>query len=230
MESDPSSGRPSTSRKEEVIDQVREKVLEDCRLTVQEIVAEVGISTGSVHSILTEDLNLRRVSAKFVPKLLGATEGTSEGNFWGHARSCKSWRRIYKDHHHWWCDHHHWWWDLGLWLRPRNQVSILAMEASRINTAKGSSASSQQCESDADLFCFVFFIPVASCITNTHQKARQLTRSTICRFYVAFEKLCEESGPTYGQQRIFSSTMTMPPRSFCTCDPCFSSQKQHVTC
>ena len=35
------------------MDQVREKMLEDRRLTVQEIVAEVGISTGSVHSILT---------------------------------------------------------------------------------------------------------------------------------------------------------------------------------
>ena len=45
-------------------------MLEDRRLTVQEIVAEVGISTGSVHSILTEDLNLQRVSSKFVPKLL----------------------------------------------------------------------------------------------------------------------------------------------------------------
>ena len=32
--------------------------------------AKVGISTGSVHCILTKDLNLRRVSAKFVPKLL----------------------------------------------------------------------------------------------------------------------------------------------------------------
>ena len=70
MESDPRSGRPSTSQKKEMIDQVCEKVLEDRRLTVQDIVAEVGISTGSVHSILTEDLNLRRVSAKFVPKLL----------------------------------------------------------------------------------------------------------------------------------------------------------------
>ena len=70
VESDPRSRRPSTSRKEEVIDQVREEVLEDCHLTVQEIVAKVGISTGSVHSILTEDLNLRRVPAKFVPKLL----------------------------------------------------------------------------------------------------------------------------------------------------------------
>ena len=53
-----------------MIDQVREKMLEDRRLTVQKIVAEVGISSGSVHSIRTEDLNLRRVSAKFVPKLL----------------------------------------------------------------------------------------------------------------------------------------------------------------
>ena len=52
------------------MDQVHEKVLEDRRLTVREIAAEMGISTGSVHSILTEDLNLRRVSAKFVPKLL----------------------------------------------------------------------------------------------------------------------------------------------------------------
>ena len=52
------------------MDQVHEKVLEDRHLTIQEIVAEVGISTSSVHSILTEDLNLRKVSAKFVPKLL----------------------------------------------------------------------------------------------------------------------------------------------------------------
>ena len=37
---------------------------------IQEIGTEVGISTGSVCTILTEDLNLRRVSAKFVPKLL----------------------------------------------------------------------------------------------------------------------------------------------------------------
>ena len=52
------------------MDKVCEKVLEDCRLTVQEIVVKVEISTGSAHSILTEDLNLQRVSTKFVPKLL----------------------------------------------------------------------------------------------------------------------------------------------------------------
>ena len=52
------------------MDQVREKVLEDLRLTVQEIVAELRISIGSVPSIVTKSLNRRRVSAKFVPKLL----------------------------------------------------------------------------------------------------------------------------------------------------------------
>ena len=40
VESDPRLGRPSTSRKEKVIDQVCEKVQEDRRSMVQEIVAE----------------------------------------------------------------------------------------------------------------------------------------------------------------------------------------------
>ena len=70
VESDHRSGRPSTSRNDEVMDQMHEKVLEDRHITIQEIAGELGISTGSVHTILTEDLNLRRVSAKFVPKML----------------------------------------------------------------------------------------------------------------------------------------------------------------
>jgi len=44
--------------------------MQDRRVTVRELAEEVGISTGSVHSILTDGLVLRRVSAKFVPKLL----------------------------------------------------------------------------------------------------------------------------------------------------------------
>jgi hypothetical protein len=49
---------------------VRSLILEDRRLTVGEIADKVGISTGSAHSILTEDLHMCRVVAKFVPKLL----------------------------------------------------------------------------------------------------------------------------------------------------------------
>ena len=56
VESEPRSGRPCTSRNEDVKDQVHEEVLNDRCVTVREIAVEVGISTGSVHSILTEDL------------------------------------------------------------------------------------------------------------------------------------------------------------------------------
>ena len=39
-------------------------------LTVREVAHEVGISIGSCHQIFTEKLQMRRVSAKFVPSLL----------------------------------------------------------------------------------------------------------------------------------------------------------------
>jgi len=40
------------------------------RLTVREVANEVGVSIGSCHSILTDELGMKRVSAKLVPKLL----------------------------------------------------------------------------------------------------------------------------------------------------------------
>ena len=70
VESEARSGRPSTSRNEDVIEKVHQIVMEDRRLTLREIVEEVEISRKSVYSILTEDLCMRRVSAKFIPKLL----------------------------------------------------------------------------------------------------------------------------------------------------------------
>lgn len=70
VESEPRSGRPSTSKNDAIIDQVRNLVMQNRRITIRELVDEVSISFGSIQSILTDDLGLRRVSAKFVPKLL----------------------------------------------------------------------------------------------------------------------------------------------------------------
>ena len=70
VESDARSGRPSTRRNYELIEQVRTLVMQDRRVTVRELAEGTGISTGSVHSIFTDDLAMRRVPAKFVPKLL----------------------------------------------------------------------------------------------------------------------------------------------------------------
>jgi hypothetical protein len=43
-------------------------------LNIREIADEVGISTGSAHSLVTEDLHMCRVVAKFVLKLLSWEE------------------------------------------------------------------------------------------------------------------------------------------------------------
>jgi len=68
VESDVRSDRSSTSRNEELIDQVRALAMQDCHVTVRELTEEVGLNTGSVHYILTDDLAFGRVSAKFVLK------------------------------------------------------------------------------------------------------------------------------------------------------------------
>ncbi|XP_075536154.1 protein GVQW3-like [Dermacentor variabilis] len=70
VESEPRFGRPSTCRNDQVIAEVNAVVMRDRRVTIREIAEEVGISTFSAHSIMTEDLAMKRVTAKFVPKLL----------------------------------------------------------------------------------------------------------------------------------------------------------------
>ena len=70
VESETHSSRPSTTQNKEMIEKVCQIVMEDCHLTLRKIVQEVGISRESVHSILTENLCMRRVLAKFIPKQL----------------------------------------------------------------------------------------------------------------------------------------------------------------
>ena len=70
VESDPRSGRPSISRNEEMIAKVRTIIRNNRKLTVREIADECGISMGSYNAILTDDLHMKRVCAKFVPRLL----------------------------------------------------------------------------------------------------------------------------------------------------------------
>ena len=53
---------------------VKNLVRGDRRLTLREIAEEVGISKDSAHEILRADLNMRRVAAKFVPRLLSAEQ------------------------------------------------------------------------------------------------------------------------------------------------------------
>jgi len=64
------SGRPATSRTEENIANVRQIVLENRRLTVRSISVQVNNDRERVRKIITEDLDMRKVCAKMVPKKL----------------------------------------------------------------------------------------------------------------------------------------------------------------
>ena len=64
------SGRPSTSRNEEIIAKVSTIFRNNRRLTVREVADDCGISVGSCDAILTDDMHIKRVCVKFVPRLL----------------------------------------------------------------------------------------------------------------------------------------------------------------
>lgn len=58
----------------EIIDQIHELILEDRRISAKSIAEQLGISRERVGSIIHEDLDMRKLSAKWVPKCLNADE------------------------------------------------------------------------------------------------------------------------------------------------------------
>lgn len=64
------SGRPKEVTSEEMITKIHDIVLDDPKVKVREIAEAVGISTGSVVSILHDCLGLRKLTARWVPRLL----------------------------------------------------------------------------------------------------------------------------------------------------------------
>ena len=65
-------GRPVEVSSIEMINKVHDLVLSDRRVKVREIVEAIGISQGTIFSILHEKLGLKKISARWVPRLLTA--------------------------------------------------------------------------------------------------------------------------------------------------------------
>jgi hypothetical protein len=70
VEDDKHSGRPSTSTTPEIITEVLAVIPEDRRQTIHDVCNRVGLSCGSCQHILADKLNMSRIEAKFVPRLL----------------------------------------------------------------------------------------------------------------------------------------------------------------
>jgi len=70
----PRPGRTKTVTITEIIDQIHELFLEDSRISTKSIAEQLGISRERVGSNIDEDLDMRKFSAKWVPKCLNADQ------------------------------------------------------------------------------------------------------------------------------------------------------------
>ena len=70
----PRPGRPKTVITPEIIDQIHGLIFEDRRIWAKSIAEQRGFSRERVESIILEDLDMRKLSAKWVPKCLNADQ------------------------------------------------------------------------------------------------------------------------------------------------------------
>jgi len=67
-------GRHKTVTSPDIIDLLQELILEDRRISAKSISEQLGISRERVGSIIHEDLDVRKLSAKWVPKCQNADQ------------------------------------------------------------------------------------------------------------------------------------------------------------
>ncbi|XP_076054483.1 protein GVQW3-like [Oratosquilla oratoria] len=70
LEDDPRSERPATATTQENTTRVHHMVIDDRRLTVNQIANTIGISYERVENILYKELDISKVSARWMPQLL----------------------------------------------------------------------------------------------------------------------------------------------------------------
>jgi hypothetical protein len=70
VDDDERSGRPSTGTTPKNGAEVREVIRENRRRTIQDVCNILVLSYGTCQRILSDELNMRRIAAKFVPRLL----------------------------------------------------------------------------------------------------------------------------------------------------------------
>ena len=64
------SGCPVEVTTPEIIDKIHDMVMDDRRVKVREIASAVGISNERVHNILHQHLDMTKLFARWVPRLL----------------------------------------------------------------------------------------------------------------------------------------------------------------
>jgi len=70
VQGDPRSGQPKTQRTDANVDRVRTLVRSDRRLGARVIAEELNMNRETARQIVEEDLGMRKISAKMVPRIL----------------------------------------------------------------------------------------------------------------------------------------------------------------
>jgi len=74
LEDDPCEGRPKSATTPKITEQVHDMVLDDGRMKVHEIAETIGISKEHVGYILHEELDMKKLCARWVPRWLTADQ------------------------------------------------------------------------------------------------------------------------------------------------------------
>ena len=70
MRDDERCGRSKEVRTPELIGQIKNFMDKDRRVSIETISAQFDVSVGTVHTIIREELKMRKICTKFVPRLL----------------------------------------------------------------------------------------------------------------------------------------------------------------
>jgi len=68
LEDEARPGRPITETTSENIEQIRQLIDDDPYLTIEALQEQTDLSYGTVHRIITNHLNLRKITARYIPK------------------------------------------------------------------------------------------------------------------------------------------------------------------
>ena len=77
----PHPGQPKTVTILEIIDQIHKLILEDRPISAKSIVEQMGITHEWVSSFIHDDLDMRKLSVKWVPKCQNVEEKSRLSNF-----------------------------------------------------------------------------------------------------------------------------------------------------
>ena len=74
VDDDERTGRPTSCTTPETVARIQKIIRQDRRLTIRDIAEEVEVGYGTCQRVLTQELGMHRVAAKFVPRILTADQ------------------------------------------------------------------------------------------------------------------------------------------------------------